>query len=790
MGSDKLKCDLCGSEIIKEPVHHTIDGEDKVFCCNGCARVYSEAYQKGILDQVLTEKAHKKNKLSAKNETVHFSIGGMYCSGCALAAENVLQNQPGMISTEISFAAEKGRLVFDPTLGNPSEALKTLDGLGYHARLSTDREDINSQNQDENTLLQLLVAIGFGMQIMLIYLVQLYPRYLQGDFNALDLRKLQYLIWALVTPVLFYGGSSYLRGAWRALRARTATMDTLVAMGTLSAYSYSAYIALTGNGEVYFDSIVMITVFIMLGRYLERIGGTQARKDIQSLLKLQPEQAHRKTDGEWENVPVSKLKLDDLLLIKPGERIPADGEITEGEASINESLLTGESLPVTRQKGDHIFAGTLVEDSPIQMRVTRELEKSRLSQIAQLVEDTLSQKPPIQRLADKAAAIFAFLIIGVAVLTAGVRLLLGQPANHALLTAVSVLVVACPCALGLATPMALVVTLGRATREGLIVRNQAAMETSSRINEVVFDKTGTLTLGKLSIVTIVLDKTLKISADELINLSASVEQFSEHPIAVAITSGQTHLTEPENFKVVKGFGTQGEIKGQLIKVGSIKYFANPPAHELLEKSEENAAMGHTVVWIGWDETPYAFITLSDQPNPTAIEAISQLEKLGIKVSMLSGDTQTTSQVIAKSLGLDSFSGFCPPEKKAELIKEKQNGGQKIAMVGDGVNDAPALAQSDLSFTAFGGTDIAGETSDVILTKSDLRLVPWFVKLSALSRRVIIENLAWAFAYNLVSVPLAALGVISPVIAAGTMATSSLLVVGNSLRLRRKKISFE
>ena len=526
----------------------------------------------------------------------------------------------------------------------------------------------------------------------------------------------------------------------------------------------------------------------MLGRYLESIGGSQARKDIQSLLKLQPEQAHRQNKAEWEDVSVSRLELDDILLIKPGERIPVDGVIVEGEASINESLLTGESLPISRKRGDFVFAGTLVEDSTIQVQMTRKLEKSRLSQIAQLVEDTLSQKPPIQRLADKAAAIFAFVIILVAVTTGVIRLLLGQPVDQALLTAVSVLVVACPCALGLATPMVLVVTLGRATRSGLIIRNQAVLETASKVREVIFDKTGTLTMGKLTLGTIQADKELTLNKSELLKLAASIEQLSEHPIAAAIASNQSDLTNPEEFKIVKGYGAQGYIQEKLVKVGALKYFTHKPSEGLLKNSEKFASDGHTIVWVGWDDVPYAFITLGDRPNPTAKEAISLLGKSGIKISMLSGDTQITSRAIAHNLGLDSYYGDCTPDRKSEIIRSKQKDGQTIAMVGDGVNDAPALAQSDLSITAFGGTDIAGETSDVILTKSDLTLIPWFIELSVKSRRVIVENLAWAFGYNLISVPLAAFGLITPVIAAAAMATSSLLVVSNSLRLRKIKIS--
>jgi heavy metal translocating P-type ATPase len=632
------------------------------------------------------------------------------------------------------------------------------------------------------------VAFGIGMQVMLIYLVQLYPRYVRGEFNAPGVRNLQFLVWGLATPILLYGGSSILKGAWRAMRARTATMDTLVALGTLSAYFYSAYVALTGKGEVYFDSIVMITVFIMLGRYLENVGGAQARKDIRSLLKLQPDEAHRKKGKDWETVPIAKVAIDDFLLVKPGERIPADGLVTAGSASINEAVLTGESLPVTRQKGDFVFAGTLVQDAPIQLQVTRGVSKSRLAQIAQLVDDTLSQKAPIQRLADKTAAIFAFVIIAVAVLALAVRLLLGQPLNHSLLTAVSVLVVACPCALGLATPLSLVVTLGRATNAGLIVRNQSAFETSSGITEVVFDKTGTLTLGQLSIGSVEIGSDAGESKEAILKMAASIEQFSEHSIAAAVTAAYDGaLFKPQGFKIKKGFGAQGKIKGRTVKIGSQRYFENDPAEALLARSKKSAAKSQTIIWIGWDETPYAFITLSDQPNPSALEAVAQLKDRGIKVSMLSGDTPATCKVIARSLKIDDFSGFCTPDEKAAIVKKKQAQGGKIAFVGDGVNDAPALAQADLSFTASGGTDIAGETSDVILTQADLKRIPWFIRLSEKTRRVIIENLVWAFAYNMISVPLAAFGKITPVIAAAAMACSSLLVVGNSIRLRRMAI---
>ncbi len=785
-------CDVCGEEITSAPIIKTYDGQEKKFCCQGCSRVYQAAYDNGMIDQAFSPTRGTKTRertAPLKFQSIFFSIQGMWCAGCATAAENILLNQPGVKSVDISFTSQQGRIEYAPAIVSAPEILKKLDALGYHARPLSDESTREADNLIERMQWKLIVAIAFGMQVMMFYLTQLYPYYSLGEFNTQVVRNLQYLVWGFTTPILFYSGSSFLTGAWRAIRAHTASMDTLVAMGTLSAYFYSAYIALTGNGEVYFDSIVMITLFIMIGRYLENIGGAQARKDIQSLLQLQPDEAHLKTGKTWTTISTKKVAVDNFLLVKPGERIPADGMITTGSASINESVLTGESLPVDKKEGDFVFAGTLVQDSAIQLQVTRPVGKSRLSQITQLVEDTLSQKPNIQRLADKYAAFFAFFIIGVALITLMIRTSIHQPLSQSLLTSVSVLVVACPCALGLATPLALVVTLGRATNAGLIVRNQQSLETSTGITDAIFDKTGTLTLGKLSVEKIGIDKTLALKKDKILQMAASVEQFSEHSIGKAIRAAYPGETsEPKDFKISKGYGAQGRLDGKLIKIGTDRYFEKPPSEELMKRSRINSNQGQTIVWIGWDEQPIAFISLRDEPNPTAKEMVTDLKIKGIKVSMLSGDSPETCKAIAQEIGIDDFTASCTPDEKAKIVKQRIGMGGKVAFAGDGVNDAPALAQADLSFTAAGGTDIAGETSDVILTKPDLNRIPWFIRLSEKSRRVIRMNLIWAFAYNMVSVPLAALGLIKPVIAAAAMACSSLLVVGNSIRLRRMDLS--
>jgi heavy metal translocating P-type ATPase len=732
----------------------------------------------GLTDLILT-----------RSETARFAVKGMYCAGCASAAQEVLRRQDGVRSADVNFASERGRIEYDPKKVDLPAVFRKLDRLGYQARLLGDPREQKAEKQQERLLIQLIVSAAFGMQVMLLYLVQLYPRYAAGEFDQPDVRNLQYLVLALATPILFVGGWSFLQGAWRALMARTASMDTLVAMGTLSAYSYSVYITLAGGGEVYFDSVAMITTFILLGRYLEKIGGRQARKDIRHLLQLQPDKAWRRDGDDWQEVRASALAEGDTILVKPGERIPVDATVVEGEAAIDESLLTGESAPVSKSPGGDILAGTVVTDEALVARVIRPAAEGRLAQITQLVEETLNTKPPIQRLADRASAYFAFGILGAAVLTfAGWWLLAGEPASHALLTAVAVLVVACPCALGLATPLALAITLGRTSREGILVRNPVALETAAMVGRIALDKTGTLTQGKLSVTAAVVADTVDMSTDELLCTAAAVEQYSEHPVAKAIVRACPQSpAKVEGFKVARGQGASAQLVGSgngRLKVGSSRFLAVDGDSSLRGQAAVREKDGETVVWIGTEDALAGFVALRDEPDATAAEALRQLAEGGVRAVMLSGDSPRTTKAIAAELGLEEYEGETSPQAKAERIKDWQEAGEKVAMAGDGVNDAPALAQADLSITAAGGTDVAGETSDVVLTHRDLTLIPWFIRLSRRTRRIIRENLGWAFAYNLVAVPLAALGIISPVIAAAAMATSSLLVVGNSLRLRR------
>ena len=781
-------CDLCGLPLPMSPLTTAFEGAERRFCCEGCRRVYAVAARSGMLDEVAPAPRRAAPSLDValgRGETAYFSVTGMWCSGCAVAAERALGRRPGVLSVDVSYAAERGRLQYDPKAVEPAAALDVLGRMGYEARLLTQPGRRARERLEERTLLHLVVAAVLSMQVMLIYILRLYPLYSQGHFDLPEVEAFEYAVWALTTPVLFYGGVSFLRGAWQALRARTATMDTLVAVGTLSAYTYSIWATVRGGQATYFDSVGMIIAVILLGRYLEVVGGARARKDVRLLLTLQPDRASRRADGSWTAVRAEELEAGDVVLARPGERIAADGEVVEGAAAVDESLLTGESSAVEKKSGALVFAGSLVADDALVYRVTQPPASSRLAQIAVLVQETLAAKAPVQRLADRAsAALAAIIVLAAAGCFAGWWLASGS-AGTAVLSAVAVLVVACPCALGLATPLALSVALGRATRAGVLVRNVAALETAATVTRVAFDKTGTVTAGAMSVVDVVASPAAHLEQRQLLRLASAVEERSAHPLARAIVAACPRPgIEADEHQTLRGHGVSARLAGgERVLVGSAG-FTGVGDVSLARETAPYLADGDSVVWVADGARALGFITVRDQPAPTATTAVEALGARGIAAALLSGDDPLTTAAVAARIGFDRSEGGVTPEVKAARIAAWQQRGELVAMVGDGVNDGPALAQADLSVTAAGGTDVAAETSDVVLLRHDLTLIPQFIELSRRVRRIVRENLWWACAYNAVAVPVAAAGLLTPVFAAVAMSFSSLLVVLNSLRLRR------
>jgi P-type Cu+ transporter len=515
------------------------------------------------------------------------------------------------------------------------------------------------------------------------------------------------------------------------------------------------------------------------------MGGAQARKDVRALLELQPDRAWRlDDDGALTEVRAAELATGDSIVVKLGERVPADATVTGGTGAADEALLTGESAAAPKRAGDMLWAGTVLREGPLTATVERPVDSSRLASIRALVEKTLVGQAPVQRLADTASAYLTFGVLGVAVLTfLGWWLVAGAAPATALIAAVAVLVVACPCALGLATPLAISVSLGRATRAGVLVRVPAALETAALVREVALDKTGTLTAGNLQVTG--MGAVNGWGDHALLCLAAGVEQYSEHPLGRAIASSCDTPVATFGVRTLRGEGVESTTEdGRIVRVGSEAFMPGPASDELAAEATIHAEAAESIVWVAVDGQVSGFIALRDDELPGTSKAVDELRTMGRTILLLSGDSEATTAAVAGRLGITEHRSRLTPEAKAEVIAERRVGGANIAMVGDGVNDAPALAQADLSVTVWGGSDVAGETSDVVLARPDLDLLPWFLRLSAATRRVTRQNLGWAFAYNAVAIPLAAFGVISPAVAAATMAGSSVLVVGNSLRLRR------
>ena len=765
-------------------------------------------------DPAKVDLAKLKNTISQLGYSVAarksiFPVGGMTCASCVARVEQALSSVPGVISASVNLSSEKATVEYIEGT-RIADLKRAVKDAGYELGSEAEAvEDITVATQREirATRNRFILAVTLGFMILAL------------GFGASFAGKL-YLLWALATPVQFWAGRQFYRGAWGALRHRTADMNTLIAVGTSAAYFYSVvavlfpglFVAPGLEPHVYFDTAAIIIGLILLGRFLEARAKGGTSEAIKKLIGMQPKTARVIRDGSEVEIPVDDVEVGDLILIRPGERVPVDGIIRRGYSSIDESMITGESIPVEKKEGDEVIGATINKTGSFQFEATKVGKNTTLAQIIRLVEEAQGSKAPIQRLADVIASYFVPIVIGIATATFIIWYLVGPaPAlTFALLNFVAVLIIACPCALGLATPTAIMVGTGKGAEHGILIRSAESLERSHKIRSVLLDKTGTLTRGEPRVTDII--TTASSSREEVLRLAASAERGSEHPLGEAIVRAASEekleLSPVSDFSAVPGHGIEALVKGKKVLLGNLKLIKDRGLHlNGLEKEAHRLwEKGKTVMFLGIDNQLMGIIAVADTLKPGAKEAVEALHKMGAEVVMLTGDNQRTAEAIAQEVGIDRVFAEVLPEHKAQEVKKLQEGGRIVAMVGDGINDAPALAQADVGIAIGTGTDVAMEAADITLIGGDLGGIVTAISLSKRTMRTIKQNLFWAFAYNSALIPVAAgalyfvfgqagvplglrfilgeYGFLNPMLAAAAMAASSVTVVSNSLRLRR------
>jgi Cu+-exporting ATPase len=726
--------------------------------------------------------AARKPASDSEERSIDLALEGMTCAACAARIEKVLNRLPG-VSANVNFATEKARVRYAPARADLASLIAAVRKAGYDAHAVDAARHADEQARQaaayRGELQRLLVSIA----LTLPFLVQMVAMFAGAEHDILP----GWLQLLLATPVQFWIGQRFYAGAWHALRGGGANMDVLIVLGTTMAYVYSAAVVVLGLPlHAYFEASATIITLVLLGKVLEARARSRASAAIEDLLKLQPKTAHVERGGATVDVPVSEMQVGDVFIVRPGESIPVDGTVVEGESTVNESMLTGESLPVAKARGARVFAATLNDRGMLKARATGVGSDTALAAIVRLVEEAQGSKAPIQRLADRVSGVFVPVVVAIAVLTLVAAWWVTGDAGTALVRAVAVLVIACPCALGLATPTAIMVGTGAGARAGVLIRNAAALEHAGRLETLVIDKTGTLTVGRPGVTDVVaLDGG---DAGRVLQLAASLEGGSEHPLAHAIleraAGDGVHLRPVDKFEAMPGKGIAGAIGSVDVRLGTLRYMRELGISFDEQEIAAFQSEGKTVVTVAADGRPAGIIAIADRLRPTSRAAISALAAMGIDVVMLTGDNAATGAAIARQVGIGHYEAEVLPDAKAERVMAFRRTGKVVGMVGDGINDAPALAAADVSFAIGAGSDVAIDTADVTLMRNDLLSVVDAIRLSRASLRKIRQNLFFAFFYNVLGIPLAAAGMLNPVIAGAAMALSSVSVVTNSLLLRR------
>lgn len=732
-----------------------------------------------------------------------FKVQGMRCAACANVVETALRSLAGVVDCEIHFAAAQATVTYDPQRVTWSDLQGAIAKAGYHAErlpeegLVTDTaaEEFAYRTELRRLKRRLLFAGSATLLLLLGNLPMMTGWHLPWLPPWLHHPWVQLL---LTTPIQFWSGESFYAGAWRALCYRTATMDTLVALGTSVAFFYSLFVTLFPQAfhahppEVYYEVSAVVITLILLGRFLESRAKRETAAAIRKLLALQPKTARVIRHGEAVEVPLIEVQVGDLLLVRPGEKIPVDGEIVAGASTVDESMVTGESLPVEKHEGDEVIGATLNQTGSLQIRATRVGQQTFLAQMIQLVQQAQASKAPIQKLADRITAWFVPTVLAIALLTGLLWLTIGRNPPLALLTSIGVLIIACPCALGLATPTSIMVGTGKAAEYGILIKDARSLQLAHRLQTLVLDKTGTLTQGHPSVT----DFYTQEDAPTLLRLAASVEWHSEHPLAAAVVEyaqGQGVLPQTvRDFVATIGQGVQGIVEEQWVLIGTPAFLE---AHDIdltpwQPQAQRLAQAGKTVVWIAVEGKVKGLMAIADTLKPEAPAVVAALKRMGLEVILLTGDHAVTAAAIAQQVGIEHYVASVRPDQKAAIIAELQHQGKCVAMVGDGINDAPALAQADVGIALGTGTDVAIASSDITLISGHLQGVVIALQLSRATIRNIRQNLFFAFIYNVAGIPIAA-GILyplsgwllNPMVAGAAMAFSSFSVVMNALRLR-------
>ena len=759
-----------------------------------------------------------------ESETVSASlnIGGMTCAACVYHVERALGGVPGVASASVNLGVERATVEYAPGLAGLEDLRRAVEEAGYRVETVGDRQrelERLSKVREMREISNRLAVAAAGSILLFLGGFRGFP-WVEG---WMELAFYPFLLWAVATPVLFWAGGQFYRSGFNALRHGAANMHTLIALGTGTAYGYSVAVVLLEqfapsvlanagiDGRVFFETSSVIIALVLFGRYLEARARGQTSEAIRRLIELRPGTATVLRESGESVVPVEQVVAGDMLLVRPGENIPVDGEVTEGQSAVNESMLTGESMPVEKSPGDSLYGATLNQQGVLYYRATKVGEETVLAQIIRLVEEAQASRAPIQRLADQVSAVFVPVIVAVALASFILWLLVGpSPAlTFAVLVFVAVLIIACPCALGLATPTAIIVGVGKGAEQGVLVKQAAALETAHRVDTVVLDKTGTLTAGKPVVTGLT---PLGVGEEELLVMAASVERGSEHPLAEAIVqeaqARELPLRPMSGFQNVPGKGIVAQVDGMILRMGNrLLMEENGIALDgLTAKADAMAQQGMTTMFLSSDEEARGVIGVADSLKPEAREGVARLRDMGLSVVMLTGDNASTAYTIARQLDIDRVEAEVLPQDKAEIVRNLQREGRVVAMVGDGINDSPALAQADVGLAMGGGADIAAESADITLMRGDVGGVATALELSRQTIRTIKQNLFWAFFYNILLVPVAAgalypvfqalggvpgslefffgqQGFLNPVLAAVAMAFSSVTVITNSLRLR-------